>query len=649
MKQPNHLIVFSLMLCVVLLASAQQPKPDTLTSAKQVPPAKTEPAASNENDRREKPAKKVATAELTQLQLRGLGLIRETGREAVRLDDKRSATLIQATAADLLWDYDEERAKEFFAYAFELGTNYYLESKDNNRRQVSKTAYITRKDVLLEVIRLVNKHEPDLASSYTDKYIEAKNRFQSAPQGGSAQSMNQLMGDNQPAAAGLWKVALSFLESDRKLSIEIAGRALMLAVTTETAFYLTTLAGQDRQLADQLYIRALARLVSDVAPLPGALSVLMDYPFATGSLRFVDGKTNSKISYLLPPNVKLDPQLVNQFLATAFTVLTRVSGPATLQLPDGISRINLAFYLAKFLAPKVKEFQPGSLEQWQALINQLTTAVEVSTRSILEETAARDASPRTQTSTINQQEYINDTLSRAEKATDVNQRDKLYSQAAILANQAGDSEKAVEIAGKIIDLSMRRQVKSWIGIYAAERALGAGKFEDARRYALEVDAIDERAYLLSQIAAALQKEKAVARSSEILEEALRLAQAADNTPNKYKALVSIANIFAAVDFARGYEALEAGVKVANQLPIATPLTPDDTHLVRVFESERGSANNSRSIAEFELGATLVKLAKGDLERGLSLLNTLDNLPLRYIATLTLAGTLLQSAGRASVQ
>ncbi len=647
MKHSNFLFVFTAMLSLGLVAVAQQPKPGTTPVAKQWPTVKAASVSNKDNDEQQKGLnKKDGKAELSPSQLRGLGLVSEVAFEAPKLSDKRSSSLILAKAADLLWGHEKERAKELFASAFEIGADY-LGSKDNNQEQAGKNSYVKRADVLLEVIRLVNKHDPELARSYTDKYIEAKKQLQVAPTTNISANMNRSLGDNQDTAGGLWRVAISFLETDSKLSIEIAGRALAVALTSEAAFYLYKLAEQDRQLADRFYAQALNRVLNAAVPMLGQLGVLVDYPFGTGKIRYIDGTKNYAAQFAVASDSKFkpDPQLVQKFLAAAFSVLSRVASPSTMQEPDGLLRMNMAFYLAKYLKPKVAEFQPVLLDEWQAMTLRLTTSLEETVRLKLEASVARDSLPREQGQPSNPLEELNKALARAEKATDINQRDKLYVQAALSANQADDSDKALEIAGKIVDLSLRRRLVSWVSFSAAERAQTAGKWEEARRYAIQVEAIDERAYLLMQLSIALQKAKNVARATEILEEALSLARAAENTPSKFKALVGIANNFATTDFIRSYETLEVALKAANQLPPGISLAPDDIYLVRTLDLSRGSGITMKTIEDFDLGKALIKLAKHDTERGISLLPTLENLPLRYSATIALAGFLLQPSGK----
>lgn len=645
MKQANF--AFVLLGSCVLLASVQAQPANTGTVSQTKPPSTTKPAAAPAKTPPKENTAKETEPELTPQQQRALSLVREAGQEAVGLDDKRSAAQILAKAADLLWPHDAATAKEWFTKAFDAGLAHYRDTGDNNIRQVGRGASVSRPDILLDVIKLANKRDAELGRSYTEKYIEEKRRQREAQQNKPVNpGLEQMLGSNQSAATGLWRVADSLLEAETKLSIEIAGRALALSITPDTASYLAKLSGKDRKLSDQLYARALNRLRADAAPLPGQLLVLVAYPFGLGSVGLYNGQNSQGYGFGGPRDFTVDPQVVRLLLTTAHAVLARVAEPATLQLPDGAARLNSAFYAAKLLEPRVAEFQPSLLDEWRTVTLRLTTVVAEVTRQSLETNAQLNATPREKRPPRNPQEETKNALDRAEQATDSKRRDGLYAQAALAANDAEETERALEIAGRVMDLTQRRNLKSWINYAAADRAQRAKKWDEARRYALDVEALEERALLLFQIAAALLKENDNARAASLLDEAYQQATNAENSSGKVKALLGIANVFASADFVRGFEVAEAAVKAANQLPRdKSGLTPDDAQSVRVLESGAGTMVYSGNVEGFDLGRTAANLAKYDLERGLSLLRGLDHLALRYTATVTVAESLLKPVAK----
>src|SRR5207253_6676880 len=118
---------------------------------------------------------------------------------------------------------------------------------------------------------------------------------------------------------------------------------------------------------------------------------------------------------------------------------------------------------------------------------------------------------------------------------------------ASLAQRSDDMARAMEIIGRISNMDFRRQVRDWVNFDAATAAVRDKHFDDAHRYALDVSATDQRAYLLFEIARAALEQKDRQRATELLDEAARKAADADNTADKLRALLGIAHLYASFD------------------------------------------------------------------------------------------------------
>ena len=206
----------SLLLCVMLAPVA---------AAQQGPAAKPE-AVKAEAAKPEAKDKEAAELEATILQQRGLGLIRQAAEEAATLDDRRSGARILAAAADLLWERDQDQARQLFGQAFETSLAHYRETKDDNRQKVSESSSVGRADMRMEVVRLVGRRDSKLARQFTEQYIEEKERELQA-RAGEKRGNDRLFGGEDPGAGDLLKRyrAMTVLESDPKTAIELARRA----------------------------------------------------------------------------------------------------------------------------------------------------------------------------------------------------------------------------------------------------------------------------------------------------------------------------------------------------------------------------------------------------------------------------------------
>ncbi|NOT63099.1 MAG: hypothetical protein HOP19_23060, partial [Acidobacteria bacterium] len=245
--------------------------------------------------------------------------------------------------------------------------------------------------------------------------------------------------------------------------------------------------------------------------------------------------------------------------------------------------------------------------------------------------------------TAQQKDDVQSALERAEKTQDPNERDAHFADAAFEALEDNDYEQALSIAGRIVDVELRRRAKSWINYQAAEAAREKKQWDDARRYALEVSDTDQRAFLLFGVAQALLKANDRPRAIEMLQTAQREAEAAEDTPAKVRALIGIANTWAGFDALRGFEAIEIAVKAANQLKEPRTFDQDDARVVRSFESKFGSRTNTSTVPDFELGRSLVILARHDFERALNVAQTLTHKPAKVAALLTLNESVLKKS------
>src|SRR5215813_13098499 len=155
---------------------------------------------------------------LAELRQRGIDLAQRVGEEANGIDDRRSAAIIQSVAADVLWPQLKEPARDLFRKAFETAANYYKDTLDDNRQQLSKNSWTSRGDVRVEVIKLINKRDQKMGAEYNEKFMEAKSREEqerAARAAASGQSQrpreSNFFGGNAVATDGLMEAANTLL------------------------------------------------------------------------------------------------------------------------------------------------------------------------------------------------------------------------------------------------------------------------------------------------------------------------------------------------------------------------------------------------------------------------------------------------------
>lgn len=646
-----HLFTVSALSLSLVIATAAQTKqappkaPLGKVAAEKPAPAKPATEAKDAEGKENK------EAEITAQYQRGLGLIREAAQESAGIEDKRGSARVQALAAGLLWKHDPSGARELFEKAFDTAIAHYRDTKDDNVERVSSSSSVGRADMRLEVIRMLGRHEAELSKKLTDRYVEekkreteerrlqAQNKASGANNQGKGGGNERLFGTVDPSAGDLLQAARSLLETDMKTALQLIQRAFAGGVPQSAPSFLPELARRDRKAADEIYVMALAQLAANPQAHAGQLLLLSAYPFNENRVWVTEGQGTNSYGFNVPSNLEPDPAVIQRFLVTALTVLARAAELNPSQAPDAAPRVGTALFAARVLEPKVAKYQPAALDDWQALAGRLYALAAENQRGGIDETLkemARDTKAPVPGQISDRAKDLQD---RAEKTTNLAERDDLYMQAALYASR-DDVERALSLVDKISDLSFRRTVRAWVCFDAAGKATSEKRFDDARRYAQDVEATDQRAYLFFQIAAAALKEQNRARAVELLEEAATYATKAEDTAEKLRALLGLANLYATINPVRGFDLVTEAVKTANKVP---SYRPDQTQLVRVVANRngRGANTNVNSVESFDLGRTLTVLARTDFERALLLAQSLEQKTFRYTAVLALAATLFE--------
>jgi tetratricopeptide (TPR) repeat protein len=297
------------------------------------------------------------------------------------------------------------------------------------------------------------------------------------------------------------------------------------------------------------------------------------------------------------------------------------------------------------LEPKVAAFQPALQNQWQEITSRLESlnpadSAQRILQSLKREKERREASPgdeARQLSGSRQQETVEELLERAQKTNNFAQRDGLYSQAATTAENAGDISRALDIVGRISDLTFRGKMRSWINFDASEKAFREKRYDEARRYALEVDETDYRAYLFFQIAEKVYSDNDRDRAAELLEEAAGRAVEADNTQEKVKALCGIADLFLKIDQTRSFSLAESAVRAANNVPAGKlNLVEGGSRMTRTLSNASGTRTSTTDVGGFDMRKVFGRLARYDFDRSLALAQAIENKSVRYWAMIAVA-------------
>jgi len=213
-------------------------------------------------------------------------------------------------------------------------------------------------------------------------------------------------------------------------------------------------------------------------------------------------------------------------------------------------------------------------------------------------------------------------------------RDQFYAMAVMWQSSATPLEKVEAATEKIEDTQARRQVLNWLYFSRAQKAASAGEFEEARKLAERVEALEERALLFLNIASeGLKRSDDKQRAEELLSAVVAAARKAPDTVAKARALLGVASLYAKFDYLRGLEVLGEAVGSINRLN-----DPDlgMASLMRAIQGKNFSTFMGHPMPGFTIESSFGELGARDFEATLANANQLGDKYLRATAVLALA-------------
>lgn len=453
---------------------------------------------------------------------------------------QRITVLIRA--ADLLWLYQESKARSVFTEALELARQHFKERRDKppGEGRLRDQRYI--------VISAVAKRDSAWARKLTSQMLREE-----AQEAEDKSTINREQASE--TAQKLLVTGSSLLPADPASALNFATASLDYPATLYLTTFLYKLAEVNRKAADDFYLRALN--VYAGYSMSGFL-YLSAYPF--GNSRDA-GEMPAYTIYRVPspfvPNPNLQRQFVQILLSRAGRILEE---PAEVRSEGSVSEPGQIWLALTRLQNQIRQFLPD-----------LESVVEHARRgmfSLLSQPSQQRVDQlfkgRQQPSTS-----FDDQVAAAEKQPDLNRRDQMLAYA-ILGAANEELERVIQVAEKISDSDVRDKLLNWIFFSRAQVAIKDKRLDEARRLAAKVVELDRRAYLYSNIAEeSIKESNDQAQAREILEEVAATLAGAPSTLVTARALLGLAYLYAKIDVNRAIALLNDAVKCINRLE-----TPD---------------------------------------------------------------------------
>jgi hypothetical protein len=415
--------------------------------------------------------------------------------------------------------------------------------------------------VIQRTIKIAASFDPKLAQEFVDEYAGDK---ESAGDAGGTPNPS-------PSAADLYiRLATDLVERDPTLAVSVAEKSLVSEIGLRTLIFLETLRKKDQRLAGDFTRAVLQSIGSRQGRNINELLLLYSYVFSPlkvpiftgGKLAIYESQAYRSIAESHP----IEPDLARYYLQRSSQIIldpsrhAAGSGQLTAGAAGDLSFINLLFPHAGMIAPELSEPLRGQQAQLMSLLDADQRAtLQVSTDRW--NTSLSESGKAAQGSTPG----LEDTLRRAEKSSDPDQKDQLYYTAATLAVQDKKYADALDIVDKLSDKS-RGEARKFIMFSIAEMEVKDGQLERAEEWAKRDDDLARRAFILNLVADALSggRKRDIGRASEILEEVRQLAAKLDPGQEKVSTLIGASAVYARYDNVRAVELLQEAIRAANQ-------------------------------------------------------------------------------------
>ena len=588
----------------------------------------------------EKPSKvktEEADAEAEQRQEVAVSLVISLADEARSFKDQTRRARVQARAADILWERDQERARELFKRAWdsaEVADNETARQRaeDIKRMEASGEPIVLRGQPELrnEVLRMAAKRDQNLAEEFLKVFDEAKAKTNEET---AAQARRNRPFEQLGSARRLQLARRLVEEGDIERGWQIAIPALD-KVNIESITFLSTLREKNASMADKGFDNLLARAARDPMSDANTVSGLSSYaltPFFYITFERSGGANqNQSRRTTQPPD--LPPTLRNSFLKVSFEILMR-----PLPAPDQDQSTSGHFgkyMVTKRLLPIFEQDAPdlaaGLRTQMTALASYLPPGSQDDRNRDLTAGLRPDDEEESNPSQQMQE--------RLDAAKTSDERDQIYANFAVQLTEKGDP-KARDLVDKISNSELRKTVKAYIDFEWAQYYITKKDATEAARVAKNGELTSIQRVWTYTKAAKLVLTSERSYAIDLLEAALAEARRIGNSdPDRARALTAVATTMVDVDVVRAWETLSEVIKAANA---ADAFTGEDSRIFSRLQTKQMTVINQSTAEDFDLLGLFRDLARADLMRAVQVTKSFTGYVPRAVATLAIAQSVLE--------
>lgn len=467
--------------------------------------------------------------------------------------DDNLRIMIQAQVADMLWNYDEPRARRMFEGAFQEIASAKLPERSTAAPYNGPDSLYT---IRIDVVRLAGQRDPALATklaeSAADQPLDVDPKF--AGSGYRRYSERTVLQE---------RLAFSLAQQDPQRAAQVVASLIEKGNINNLTALLSTIRFKDAKAANELFIQALAKAKLGQPSFADILSLAryLFQHFGQGIISF--SSTTEKSN--LYAHTSIDPAVIEQFLDLAYTVVTR-RFDAAMTNSEGVrlnARSSLDYTLPKLLAPYFDRYMPDRAAAFRARVEEAARRVPLEEQQYL---------------VMSEPGTVQELVTRADAFADRQAKDSLYDRAIALATLAGDFDQASAIINKMSDGLSRTNAQENLRIRMYQKrdreageALEKGDFDKAEAIIAELSEPRQRFMFLGSLIGQLSRGKDKARAIRLFDEAKQQVARVENGIERAEQMMKLASIATSLDENRGFEEMELAIKEFNRAGFAPEL------------------------------------------------------------------------------
>jgi len=540
-------------------------------------------------------------------------LLEEVSSEAPSLKLAENRIRVQMTVADLLWPYDEARAREMYKTVQE-NLAAIIGEIDPGDPQVYNTTNLVSQ-FRNEVLHKLAGRDAKLAL----EFLRATRQPQLFHHGGDYKQPDQ-------EAAMELNLAGQIAAQDPKAALRMAEASLSKGVSSGLLNVLSQVQAKDKDAAAKLAGDIVKNLRPDEFGIDHeAINV------AASLLQMIRAREAAN------PNSAQGAQLQNMgglVVDEAVRreliekIVTAVNGMA----PHRTGNAHGLFMALKNVMPEVEKYAPTRAATLRRRMGDFEKTIPPQQR------VWQEYQEVMQSGTL-------DAMLEAAAKAPAEIRDQLYSQEMWKAVNENDYERARQIIANFTNPQQRAQMLRDLERQMPWRAAERGNFEEARQLLSRITSKEERISILLQIAMVARNNKKEDAARGFLEEAHSLVAGRAENHTQFHALLQIAQAYGTADPSRSFAIVESAIDRLNEL-LAAAVVVDGFGGQDSFREGELKPVGGYMWNEMvrQCGEELARVAPADFERASAAAGKFERSEVRAMARLMVARGALLSSG-----